>query len=113
MRRRMSPALWANAEMASRQRAVNRVKRRVFMLLFLGGCGDGGGFLVEVPEEIIERLLDLHVHVHGNVDRLHFNRGGLDVQTAAQEQRCQGGGKEEASIHADASLTTDLADGHG
>jgi hypothetical protein len=47
---------------------------------------DGRGFLIEVPEEIIEGLVDFDVHVdHG----IHLNGIHFDVEAAAQT-----GGKE-------------------
>jgi len=44
---------------------------------------DGGGFFVEIAEEIVERLVDLHVHVDGDVgfDGLQFN-----VDTATKKE---------------------------
>ena len=53
---------------------------------FVGGV-DGGGFFIEVAEEVIERGFDVYVDRGADFDRSHF-----DVDAAGEEE---GAGAEE------------------
>ena len=55
----------------------------------MGRLVDGGGFLVEIAKKIVERLVDLHVHIDGDVrlDRLEFHIDASTEEGGAAEKK--------------------------
>lgn len=53
---------------------------------FGGGRTDGGGFFVEVAEEIVEGAIDFDVHIERRMD-LHLDWLNGDAQTTGQQQK--------------------------
>ncbi len=64
-----------------------------------------GRLLIQVAEEILQRPVDLHVHVDGDVDGFHLDGGGLDVEAAGREGGDAGQQHEQQGHAADAGAS--------
>ena len=56
----------------------------------------GGVLAVEVAEKVVQGLLDLHVHIDRDVNRLHLDGLGLDAQAPDESERRRQGHGDEA-----------------
>ena len=59
----------------------------------------GGGFLVEVAKEVIQRLVHFDIYIHGDVNRFNLDGLGLDAEATAGKKRDGEATQDKKALH--------------